>query len=289
MRKHLPLATLLPLALAACAGMGEQAPPSSPTAAAGSPFTQALTREYTLLADSEYAQSDWPDTASFRDKARMAASGRAPAPEDPANRGVGTGFQWNPDVDLGKEQRGEAIAGRQRLLSALSGDGPQRTPQAAARAQVSYDCWVEQLEEGWQRDDIERCRSAFNTAMAEMEARPIAQAPPAGGERLQVFFAFDSAQLTPESRDAIAVAARDVKQSGSRRVEVDGHTDRAGPADYNERLSQARAQAVRQELLAEGVPAQRITTRAFGERAPAAPTPDGVAQPENRRTVIEFD
>lgn len=285
MRKMLPVTALLPLALAACSGMmpGQQAPQTS--AASGSSFTQALAGEYQRFADSEQAQMDWPDTGSFRDKARMAAEGRAPVPEDPTQRGVGTGFQLHPEMDIGKEQRGEAIAGRQRLVGALSGEAPRRNPQAAARAQVAYDCWVEQLEEGWQRDDIERCRTAFNTAMAELEARPVAQAP---GERLQVYFAFDSATLTPESRQAIASAARDIK-SRPGRIEVDGHADRSGPGPYNEQLSQARARAVRQELVAEGVPPARITTRAYGERAPAVPTPDGVAQPENRRTVVEFD
>ncbi|MBC7908493.1 MAG: OmpA family protein [Rhodospirillaceae bacterium] len=291
MRKMLPVTALLPLALAACSGMmgGQQAPQSS--AATGSPFTQALASEYRQFTDSEYAQQDWPDTYSFRDKAQMAAEGRTPTPEDPTKRGVGTGLQLHPEVDIGKEQRGEAIAGRQRLMAALAGEAPRRNPQAAARAQVAYDCWVEQLEEGWQRDDIERCRKAFNTAMGEMEARPIAQTAP--GERLQVYFAFDSSQLTQESRQAIASAARDIKAragtSRGGRIEVDGHADRSGSDTYNEQLSQARAQAVRQELLAEGVPANRITMQAYGERAPQVPTPDGVAQPENRRTVVEFD
>lgn len=290
MRKMLPMTALLPLALAACADMipGREAPPTSSSAAAGSPFTQALAGEYRQFADSESAQQDWPDTYMFRDKARMAAAGQVPAPEDPTKRGVGTGLQLNPDVDIGKEQRDEAIAGRQRLVGALSGEAPRRNPQAAARAQVAYDCWVEQLEEGWQRDDIDRCRKAFNTAMAQLEARPVAQAAPPG-ERLQVYFAFDSAKLTPESRQAIASAASDIKARAGGRIEIDGHADRAGSEPYNEQLSQARAQAVRQELVAEGVPAQRITTRAYGERTPAVPTPDGVAQPENRRTVVEFD
>lgn len=282
-----PIAALLPLALAACAGQAQTQSASRP--AAGSPFAQALAGEYTRFADSEFAQSDWPDTATFRTKANMAAQGRIPAPEDPTKRGVGTGLQLHPDIDIGKEQRGEAIQGHQRLLGALGGDGPQRNPQAAARAQVAYDCWVEQLEEGWQRDDIERCRTAFNTAMGELEARPIAAAPRQMEERLQVYFAFDSAKLDDQNRQAIAQVARDITGGNIAQVAVDGHTDRAGPDLYNRRLSRERAQAVRDELLAQGVPAERIRTNARGETDLAVPTPDGQPQPENRRTVIEFD
>lgn len=288
MRTLFPLAALLPLALAACAGSSK--PPEATgaqAAAAGSPLTQALSREYNMLADSEYNQVDWSNTRVFRDKAKVAASGSVPAPEDPTKRGVGTGFQLHPDVDIGKEQRGEAIQGRERLLGALSGGAPQRNPQAAARAQVAYDCWVEQLDEGWQRNDIERCRSAFNTAMAELEARPVAQAPT--GERLSVFFAHNSAQLTDQSRQALAQVATDMKQRPNERVRVAGHTDRTGSEAYNDQLSAERAQAVKQDLVAEGVPADRISTKALGERDPAVPTPDGVAQPRNRRTVVDFD
>jgi|AGTN01.2.fsa_nt_gi Outer membrane protein and related peptidoglycan-associated (lipo)proteins len=290
MRMIHPIAVLLPLALAACAGQTQTQGASRPAA---SPFSQALAGEYTRFADSEYVQSDWPDTATMRAKANMAAQGRIPAPEDPTRRGVGTGLQLHPDIDIGKEQRGEAIQGRQRLIGALSGQAPQTNPQAAARAQVAYDCWVEQLEEGWQRDDIERCRTAFNTAMAELEARPVpvaaAPAPRPTEERLQVYFAFDSSRLDERNRQAVAQVARDVTSGSIGQVSVDGHADRAGPDDYNRRLSERRAQTVREELLAQGVPAERIQTSASGETAPAVPTPDGVPQPENRRTVIEFD
>ncbi len=293
MRTMIPLAALLPLALAGCAGMmggggaNDQAA-AARSSAGGAPFTQALAREYTQFADSESSQFDWPDTKTFRNKAKMAASGQAPAPEDPTKRGVGTGFQLHPEIDIGKEQRAEAIQGRERLLGALSGPPVQRNPNAAARAQVAYDCWVEQLEEGWQRDDIERCRKAFNTAMGELEARPVA-AVVAPGERLQVYFPLDSAQLTAESRQAIASAAQDINRQSRLRITVDGHADRSGTETYNDRLSEQRAEAVKRELVAAGVPAQRVQTRAHGERDLAVPTPDGTVQPENRRTVIEFD
>lgn len=286
-----PLAVCVPLALAACGGMGGAAPQTQQTSqaaqaqAGGGGFAQALAQEYNAFAESERAQLDWPDQAAFREKAQVAASGRIPAPEDPEQRGVGTGFQLHPTVDIGIEQRAEAIQGRQRLLSALSANAA-RNPQAAARAQVSYDCWVEQLEEGWQENDIERCRRAFNTALAQLEARPVAAAI---SEEHQVYFEFDKADLTPEGRAAVAAAARDLRASQPNQIEVAGHTDRAGTEGYNQELSEARARTVADELAAQGVPADRIRTQAFGESDPVVPTPDGVPQPQNRRAVIEFD
>ncbi|MEW5727035.1 MAG: OmpA family protein [Pseudomonadota bacterium] len=290
MRKFVPVA-LVPLAVAACAG---PTPPRETVASTGgSAFTQALAQEYQQYAQSEYLQLDWPDQAFFRDKAKVAAQGFPPAPEDPTRRAVGTGIQIHPDVDYGNTQRAEAIQERQRLLTALAGDAPRRNPQAAARAQVAYDCWVEQLEEGWQKDDIDRCRTAYRTAMGQLEARPVAQLPPpqmpAEVERFQVYFPFDSAQLTPSGQRVIAAAAEDIRRENATQVEVTGHADRAGDDDYNRRLSAQRAQAVKQVLVAQGIPADRIETQARGERDPVVPTPDDVRQPQNRRAVIDYD
>lgn len=285
MRSMLPLAVLAPLALAACAG----GTADRPGTAAATPFSQALASEYQAFADSELAQQDWADSAAFREKGRMAATGRVPVPDDPRNRGVGTGLQLNPDIDIGAEQRAEAIQGRERLTGALAGGAPSRNPQAAARAQVAYDCWVEQLEEGWQENDIERCRRAFNTAMGELEARPVAAAAQPAADLNNVYFAFDSAEVTPQGRAAIAATAREVKRSQAAEVTVVGHADRSGSDRYNEALSAERAEAVAQELAAQGIPANRIRTQAAGESDLEVPTPDGVPQPQNRRAVIEFD
>lgn len=296
MRSTLPLAASLavfvPLTLAACGGGGAAAPQTQAQAqpAGGGQFAQALAREYNAFAASERAQLDWPDQAAFRDKARMAAAGTIPAPEDPERRGVGTGFQLHPALDIGVEQRAEAIQGRQRLMGALSGGAAGRNPDAAARAQVAYDCWVEQLEEGWQEDDIERCRRAFNTALAQLEARPVAAAPRAPlAEEHQVYFEFDSARLTPEGRAAVAAAARDLQRRQPGEIAIAGHTDRAGTEGYNQELSAERARTVAEELASLGVPGNRIRTEAYGETDPVVPTPDGVPQPQNRRAVIEFD
>lgn len=292
MRKLLPLAAL-PLLAAGCTGPTQEPPAAAAgqAAAGGSAFTQALAQEYQSFSRSEYQQLDWPDQGAFKDKARMAASGQVPPPEDPRNRGVGTGFQWHPDVDIGKQQRAEAIQGRDRLLAVTQGEAAQRNPQSAARAQVAYDCWVEQLEEGWQADDIERCRKAFYTALQQAEARPVqrAAAPAPEPERYQIYFEFDSAQLTPTGQRIVAAAAEDIRRENAATVEVQGHADRAGTDDYNRELSAARAEAVKDVLVSQGIPADAIRTQARGEAEPVVTTPDGIAQPQNRRAVIDFD
>lgn len=71
-------------------------------------------------------------------------------------------------------------------------------------------------------------------------------------------------------------------------VVVTGHTDRVGAVEANDRLSLARAEAVREILVAAGVPAAAITVAGRGEREPAVPTADEVAEARNRRVEIKI-
>jgi len=101
-----------------------------------------------------------------------------------------------------------------------------------------------------------------------------------------VFFDFDSAQLTPEARQVVAAAAADALQGRTTRIDVTGHTDRSGSAQYNQALSVRRGETVRRELVADGVADGLIVTRGVGESDPLVATADGVREPQNRRVEI---
>ena len=72
----------------------------------------------------------------------------------------------------------------------------------------------------------------------------------------------------------------------SSEVMVIGHTDTVGGTDANDKLSQKRAAAVREILIAAGVPAQKIETAGRGERELLVMSADEVAEPRNRRVEI---
>ncbi|HSV30146.1 MAG TPA: OmpA family protein, partial [Candidatus Omnitrophota bacterium] len=84
-------------------------------------------------------------------------------------------------------------------------------------------------------------------------------------------------------------AAQDIRRTDADQVAIIGHADRAGSDEYNRRLSAERAETVRDVLVSQGIPADRIQLEARGEADPLVPTPDNVRQPQNRRTVIDFD
>jgi len=71
-------------------------------------------------------------------------------------------------------------------------------------------------------------------------------------------------------------------------VVVTGHTDRVGSVEANDRLSLARAEAVRDLLVAAGVARSAVTAVGRGEREPAVPTADEVAEARNRRVEIKI-
>lgn len=104
----------------------------------------------------------------------------------------------------------------------------------------------------------------------------------------EINFAFDSAAIEPAAGGTLDQVADEIKKYNPREVTVVGHTDKAGPNDYNEKLSERRAMAVSEALTERGVTNRVIDKQAVGENDPAIDTQDGVALRENRRVVVEF-
>jgi OmpA-OmpF porin, OOP family len=101
-----------------------------------------------------------------------------------------------------------------------------------------------------------------------------------------VFFDWDKATLTDRARQIIREAADNSTKVQYTRLEVNGYTDTSGTPKYNMGLSIRRANAVKAELIKDGVPASAITTQGFGETHLLVPTGPGVREPQNRRVEI---
>ncbi len=118
---------------------------------------------------------------------------------------------------------------------------------------------------------------------------------PKGGDSLALFFAFDDATLTPRSLRQLEIVAHLLKES-RRKLDISGHTDDVGTAEYNQKLSEKRAAAVRDALVSFGVDAAQITTRGMGMSQPRRTYSNqdseeqiDTARGENRRAEIYLD
>jgi len=108
-----------------------------------------------------------------------------------------------------------------------------------------------------------------------------------------IHFEFDKATLTAEAKTLLDNNIETIKENPDIRVRIEGHSCAHGPDDYNLRLSDRRANAVKEYLVNGGVSADRLTTISYGETRlamPEIPTPQNKNSEEakaNRRVHFE--
>ena len=100
-----------------------------------------------------------------------------------------------------------------------------------------------------------------------------------------VLFEFDKATLQPAAEDTLTKAAALIRDKAKGAVRIEGHTDSVGNDAYNQKLSERRAESVRQWFVRHGLGSVRLSSRGFGETQPVASNtrPDGSDDPEGRR------
>lgn len=101
------------------------------------------------------------------------------------------------------------------------------------------------------------------------------------------FFDFDKAKLRPQGEHVLNELASRVKNVDLEVIIATGHTDAIGTDAYNQKLSQRRAQAVKDYLVSQGLPANRIYTEGKGESQPVATNKTAEGRAKNRRVEIE--
>lgn len=293
MRKTLMYALPVTLAIGAAAGAAQAATllPLFPnveqvreTSIAGTGFGGSLAQEYKDLSLFEADEmGDWQDAEFFAEKSLRSANGEVPMPTEPEN--------W--DID-DAAARSELQSARVDLVGLMDQGARERAPNEAAVAQTRYDCWVEQAEEGHQFDHIAACRASF---LAAMEALRAAMQPAeATYETVQeeiaretVFFDWDEASIRPDQQAELDQFTAEMRRIGPVTLYIEGHADTSGPSDYNADLSRRRAEAVRAELVSQGMTVgdiKDLDLQAKGESEPAVATGDGVREERNRRVVV---
>jgi len=122
-------------------------------------------------------------------------------------------------------------------------------------------------------------------SLSSMEAisRGVAAVTPPGAPLKDVYYQFDSVELESEAIEVLKKNAEWLKANPKARVEVEGHCDDVGSAEYNLALGAKRAQTAKDFLVNQGVATERLVTISYGKEAPACFEPTEECRVRNRR------
>ena len=104
----------------------------------------------------------------------------------------------------------------------------------------------------------------------------------------RVFFDTDMSTIREDGRATLNRQAEWLKKYGNYQITIEGHCDERGTREYNLALGERRANAARQYLIAQGIPAARIKTISYGKERPDPVGSDEAAWARNRRAVTEL-
>jgi peptidoglycan-associated lipoprotein len=101
----------------------------------------------------------------------------------------------------------------------------------------------------------------------------------------RVFFAYDQSDISSEAQQILHRQSDWLRRYPNVSVTIEGHCDERGTREYNLALGERRAQAVKNVLVALGIPAARVSTISYGKERPEIPHSDDQSYAQNRRGV----
>ena len=193
-----------------------------------------------------------------------------------------TGFDQN--IDRTKTKQGAIIGGLVGAVAGMSKSGDnsvERKQRAVRGALIGAGLGAaigSELDK--QAAELQRDMNNNDVIIQNTGDRLIVTLPQ------DILFAVDSTHITPSLRSDLSVLAQNLINYQNSTIQIIGHTDNTGSADYNQSLSTERALAVSSILQQNGVPQFRIQSTGRGESQPIASnlTPEGRAQ--NRRVDV---
>ena len=166
-------------------------------------------------------------------------------------------------------------------------DSLDKCPNTRAGTPVDATGCPKDLDGDKVPDGIDRCPNTAAGTEVDAVGCPVLFVEPGKAVVLQgVNFQTGKAILLPESQATLDRVAESLNGNTDITVEVGGHTDATGSARTNERLSHARANAVKDYLVSKGVSASRLTTKGYGPSKPVATNATAEGRASNRRVEL---
>lgn len=153
------------------------------------------------------------------------------------------------------------------------------TALATAALLVTVSCANKPKEEA--KQDVPSVNSAQNQGPT-LELNGDSDSGKAGALQT-VYFEFNSAQLTEQTKNTLKDNAEFLKKSESIEVQIEGHADERGSVQYNLALGEKRAKSVKSYLMGLGIKVKRMTTISYGKERPLTFGHEESAWSKNRR------
>ena len=257
-----------------------------------------ISKEYKDFAKFElYEMHDELDANYFAFKAANTLKTKKIILENPAN--------WKIPTESKEAAKKEYL----KLKTLLNDSIIFKYPKITSNLVIGYDCWLEQLEENWQLDDIKSCKDkytfAYNKLLNFMNTSTIVENEETistlsnlqskekksnilKGERVKtviVYFNHDSYKLDLAQKNKLDDFIYSFLKKKNNPVIIYGHTDTKGSKNYNLLLSKKRATNVYEYFKNMGV-ANKIILKSYGEDYPVVDTGDEIKEERNRRAEI---
>lgn len=269
-------------------------------------FYHLLSLEYLKLAKFElYKMHDEIDANLFAYKSSLAKNKNIFYPENPSDWNIPQKYEKTANILYDKINK--------FMINKVYLEYPENFSQVLS----AYDCWIEQIEENWQTDHIDACYEKLNKNL-EIISVKISELNKKINEesielstnknklaseknenkhnkkeivdinkeyKLIVFFEFDKFNLSSEQIIELETFIDKAKENSDRKILVEGHTDSMGSKLYNLKLSEKRANFIKEYLINKNL-VNIIETISFGEEKLLIPSGDQVKEKQNRRAEV---
>jgi outer membrane protein OmpA-like peptidoglycan-associated protein len=194
-------------------------------------------------------------------------------------------------------QQSQADADAAKLAAQQSQLAAQQ--EAARRAQADADAAAAEAKAKAARDAQAQAEAAAKAATAQAEQvrerlkeqlnKVLATTETARGlvsNMSDVLFDFNKYNLKPEANEKLAMVSGILLSQPDLKIQIEGYTDNIGSDEYNQKLSQERADQVRDYITAHGISASNVTATGFGKADPIADNSTNAGRAKNRRVQL---
>lgn len=253
----------LTVLLSACSQNLEQLKQAKPTVG---DFNASLATEYLAFSESEHEQGRFIVSEKFAKKGLAASRGETVAPDEIS-------------TFLPIEDRNKLSVSRAALVNVLNEDIKDAMPQRAARTQLLFDCWQQQLLSSINQK-LAPCGDEFVPALTELED---ADAGARNVATHRVVFASKSAKLDARAQKMVRNVVNKTKTAANYSILIDGHAGELGNDAEQKELVEQRELALRAALVEAGLIDSRVT---IAKTEPEAkPVVLGSEAPRSKRSV----